>query len=119
MTGSGKVTYRGEIVLADLEPVLGAEQGGKRPVLVIQNNISNTHSPITIVAAITTKKFSKQFPTNINISKQESKLNHDSTILLNQIKTIDKSRISRKIGSLDNFKMKKVDQALKISLGLN
>ena len=109
---------RGDIFLADLEPVKGCEQGGIRPVLIVQNNISNKHSPVTIVAAITSKIFKKEFPTNVFLSKKDSKLNKDSNILLNQIRTIDISRLIRKISSLDEYLMKKVDLAVKISLDL-
>jgi len=109
---------RGEIVLVNLEPVQGSEQGGIRPYLIIQNDSGNEHSPLTIIAPITSKEFTKEFPTNIFISKEESGLNKDSTILLNQIKTIDKSRIVNKISSLNNFIMSKVDLAIRISLGL-
>ena len=112
------VIKRGDILLADLEPIRGSEQGGIRPVLVIQNNTYNQYSPIIIIAAITSKSFTKEFPTNVFISKQDSKLNKDSTILLNQIRTIDKKRVVRKISFLDEFIMKKVDMAIKVSLGL-
>ena len=110
---------RGSIFLANLEPVQGSEQGGIRPVLILQNDTSNKHSPITIIAAITSKEFNKEFPTNVLVSKTDSGLNKDSTILFNQIKTIDKSRILKKIISLDQFLMSQVDMAIKISLGLN
>ena len=109
---------RGDIVLAGLEPVKGSEQGGVRPVLVIQNDEGNKFSPTTIIAPITSKEFSKEFPTNVAISKEESKLNNDSTVLLNQIRTIDKSRVIKKISSLNLYTMNKVDLAIKISLGL-
>jgi len=110
---------RGDVLLANLEPVKGSEQGGIRPILVLQNNMSNKYSPVIIIAAITAKKFSKEFPTNIFLQKKESGLTKDSTILLNQLRTIDKSRIMRKISSLDSFIMMKVDRAIKISLGLS
>ena len=110
---------RGEIFLADLEPVKGSEQGGIRPVLIVQNNISNTYSPVTIIAAITSRIFDKEYPTNVFISKKDSNLDKDSTILLNQIRTIDKSRIIKRISSLDFYLMGKVDLAIKVSLGLN
>jgi mRNA interferase MazF len=110
---------RGDIFLADLKPVKGSEQGGVRPVLVIQNNISNKYSPVTIMAAITSKIFKKEFPTNVFLPKKDSKLDKDSTVLLNQIRTIDNSRLIKKISSLDEFLMKKVDLAIKISLGLS
>jgi len=109
---------RGDIFLANLEPIKGSEQGGVRPVLIIQNNISNIHSPVIIIAAITSKIFQKEFPTNVFLSKKDSKLNRDSTVLLNQIRTIDKSRLINKISSLESFLMKKVDNALKVSLDL-
>ena len=109
---------RGDIVLVGLEPVKGSEQGGVRPVLVIQNDDGNKFSPTTIIAPITSKEFSKEFPTNVVISKQDSRLNNDSTVLLNQIRTIDKSRVIKKISSLDFYTMNKVDSAIKISLGL-
>ncbi len=109
---------RGDIFLADLQPVKGHEQGGIRPVLVIQNNTSNEHSPVVIIAAITSKIFTKEFPTNVFISKKDSNLEKDSTILLNQIRTLDKIRLIKKISSLDFHLMSKVNLALKVSLGL-
>jgi len=110
---------RGEIFLANLEPVKGKEQGGLRPVLILQNDISNKYSPVTIIAAITSKIFVKEYPTNIFLSKNNSGLNKDSTIMLNQIRTIDSLRLIKKIGKVDNFIMNKVDRALKISLSLD
>lgn len=109
---------RGEILLVDFEPVKGSEQGGIRPCLVIQNDVSNKFSPVTIVAAITSKVPEKEYPTNVFISRQDSHIDRDSTIMLNQIRTIDKSRIIKKISSLDFYTMNKVDLAIKISLGL-
>lgn len=109
---------RGEIAVANLEPIEGSEQGGVRPVLIIQNDILNKYSPTTIVAPITSKIYTKEYPTNVIINKEDSKLKLDSTILLNQIRTIDKRRIVKKIGFMDNFIMNKVDKALKISLAL-
>jgi len=110
---------RGEIVVANLEPVKGSEQGGIRPVLIIQNDIGNKYSTTTIIAPITSSIMKQEYPTNVLIKKEESKLNKDSTILLNQIKTIDKSRIIKKISLIDNFTMNKVDRAIKISLGID
>lgn len=110
---------RGDIILANLEPVRGSEQGGTRPVLVLQNNILNKYAPTTIIAPITSKIYTKEYPTNVVIKKEDSKLKLDSTILLNQIKAIDKKRIIKKIGSLDNFTMNKVDRAIKVSLALD
>ena len=109
---------RGEIILANLEPVVGSEQGRIRPVLVIQNDDSNEFSPTTIVAPITTKVYTKEFPTNVEIEPAESGLKNKSTILLNQIRTIDKSRIRKKISTLPKEVMDKVDLAVSVSLGL-
>ena len=110
---------RGDIFLANLEPVKGSEQGGIRPVLIIQNDLSNKYSPVTIVASLTSKKFTKEFPTNVFLSKKDSGLDKDSTILLNQIKTIDKRRIIKKVSCLNIHFMNKVDMAIKISLSLD
>lgn len=109
---------RGDILLVSFEPVRGSEQGGTRPAIVIQNNILNKFSPLTIVAPVTSKVYKKEYPQNVFIKKEESKLSKDSTILLNQIRTIDKRRFIKKLGTLDYFTMKKVDRALKISLNL-
>ncbi len=113
------IIKKGDIFLANLEPVKGSEQGGIRPVLIIQNNISNKYSPVTIIAAITSKVYEKEFPTNIFISKKDSGLDKDSTIMLNQIRTIDNSRLIKRISSLDNFTMNQVDMAIKISLAID
>ena len=110
---------RGDVVLANLEPVIGSEQGSIRPVLIIQNDISNEYSPTTIIAPVTSRVYTKEFPTNVYVSKQDSKLDKDSTILLNQIRTIDKSRIIKKLTKLDNTIMNKVDMEIKVSLGLD
>lgn len=110
---------RGDIFLANLEPIRGKEQGGIRPVLIIQNNMGNNTSPVTIISAITSKSYEKDFSTNVSINKEDSGLDKDSTILLNQLRTIDKSRLIKHMGGLDNFLMNQVDMALKISLGLN
>ena len=121
MIGNGNkmIIKRGDIFLANLEPIKGSEQGGIRPVLIIQNDISNKNSPVTIIAAITSKIFEKEYPTNVFVSKEDSKLDKDSTVLLNQIRTIDSSRLMKKIGLLDNFTMNQVDMAIKISLALD
>ncbi len=111
-------TKRGDIVLVDFEPVKGSEQGGIRPALIIQNNIYNKYSTTTIVAPITSKLYKKEYPTNVFLYKNDSNLDKDSNILLNQIKTIDKLRIKKKISTLPNEIMNKVDLAIKISLGL-
>lgn len=109
---------RGDIFLVDLEHVRESEQGKCRPALVIQNNLGNTYSPITIIAAITSKKFNEEYPNNVHIKSNESDLEQDSTVLLNQIRIIDKSRIIKFLGKLSEEDMKKVDLALKISLDL-
>lgn len=119
LTGNGKMEIkRGDIVLVDFEPVKDSEQGGIRPALVVQNNIYNKYSPTTIVAPITSKFYKKEYPTNVFLFKTDSNLDRNSTILLNQIKTIDKLRIRKKISSLGIEIMEKVDLAMKISLGL-
>lgn len=120
-TSKVEISYikRGEIFLANLEPIQGSEQGGIRPVLILQNDISNKHSPVTIIAAITSKIFEKEFPTNIKLFKQESGLKIDSTVLLNQIRTIDKKRLLKKVTYLNPFIMRRVDIALKISMSLD
>lgn len=110
---------RGEIFLANLEPILGSEQGGIRPVLIIQNDMGNQYSTTTIIAPITSSVMKKEYPTNVFIKKEDSTIKRDSTILLNQIKAIDKRRIIKKLGVLNSFTMNKVDRALKISLALD
>ena len=110
---------RGDIVLVNLDTVIGSEQGKTRPALVIQNDIGNKYSPTTIVAPITSKIFSKEFSTNVQVSPQDSGLETESTILLNQIRTLDKSRIIKKLGSTKDQIIKKVDLAIKISLNVN
>jgi len=110
---------RGDIVVVNLNPVIGHEQGKTRPALIIQNDIGNKYSPTTIIAPVTSKSFGKEFPTNVQVPAEDSGLNHDSTILLNQIKTIDKSRIIKRVGKLNSSLMKKVDLAIKISLDVS
>ena len=108
---------RGELYYADLSPVVGSEQGGVRPVLVIQNDIGNKYSPTVIAAAITSKLTKAKLPTHIELSAIEYGLNKDSVILLEQIRTIDKRRLKERIGELPISVMLRVDDALKISLG--
>lgn len=109
---------RGDLYYADLSPVVGSEQGGVRPVIVVQNNIGNKYSPTVIVAAITSQINKAKLPTHIEISANEYGLVKDSVILLEQIRTIDKKRLREKIGCLDKNIMLKVDNGLEISLGL-
>lgn len=109
---------RGEIYYADLSPVVGSEQGGVRPVLIIQNDIGNKFSPTVIVAAITSQINKGKLPTHVEISASDYGLPKDSVILLEQIRTIDKKRLRDKIGYLTTETMKKVDEAVEISFGL-
>ena len=112
------IVKRGDIYYADLSPVIGSEQGGVRPVLVIQNDVGNKYSPTVIAAAITSKINKAKMPTHIELGAKEYGLNKDSVILLEQIRTIDKKRLREKIGRLDDELMLKVDTALSISFGL-
>lgn len=109
---------RGDIYYADLSPVVGSEQGGVRPVIVIQNDIGNRYSPTTIVAAITSQIDKAKLPTHIEISANEFGLDKDSVILLEQIRTVDKRRLKTRIGHLEGEIMNKVNSGLQISLGL-
>ena len=110
---------RGEIYLANLYPVEGSEQGCNRPVLVIQNNVGNYHSPTVIVAAITGRINKAKIPTHGEIAKETYNLEKDSVILLEQIRTIDKRRLQEKLTYLSDEKMQEVNRALKVSLELN
>jgi len=118
-SGKWMIVKRGELWWANFDPVKGSEQGGTRPVLIIQNNIINKYAPITIAAPITGKIYSKVYPYNVLVTLKESGLKKDSTILLNQIRTIDKKRLINKIGNLDKEIMKEVDMAIKVSLDLS
>lgn len=106
---------RGDIVLVSLDPVVGSEQGKTRPALIIQNDIANETSPTTSIAPITSKIYSKEFPTNVEVDAKFG-LSIKSTILINQIRTVDKSRIIKVLDHLDSVKMRKVDLAIRISL---
>ncbi|NLY60697.1 MAG: type II toxin-antitoxin system PemK/MazF family toxin [Clostridiales bacterium] len=109
---------RGDIYYADLSPVVGSEQGGVRPVLVVQNDIGNKYSPTVIVAAITSQIHKGKLPTHVEISASDYGLPKDSVILLEQIRTIDKKRLKEKIGYLSPEMMEKVNEGLQISFGL-
>ncbi|NLW21720.1 MAG: type II toxin-antitoxin system PemK/MazF family toxin [Tissierellia bacterium] len=109
---------RGDVFYADLSPVVGSEQGGVRPVLVIQNDIGNKYSPTIIVAAITSQINKAKLPTHVEIKAHEYGLPKDSVVLLEQVRTIDKKRLREKIGRFNDEMMAKVDECLKISLGL-
>lgn len=109
---------RGEIYYADLSPVVGSEQGGIRPVLIVQNDIGNKHSPTVIAAAITSKKEKSQLPTHISVSAQSCGLSKDSVVLLEQVRTLDKRRLKERMGELDSYSMAQVNNALQVSFGL-
>ena len=108
---------RGELYYADLSPVVGSEQGGVRPVLVVQNDVGNKYSPTVIAAAVTSKMTKAKLPTHIEIAGRSCGLQKESVILLEQIRTLDKRRLKERIGSLPLSTMQKVDGALLISLG--
>lgn len=110
---------RGEVYLADLSPVVGSEQGGRRPVLIIQNDVGNHFSTTVIVAAITAKHEKANLPTHIDIKKGEFNFSKESTVLLEQVRTIDKERLIEKITEVDEPFMEKVNEGLRISLGLS
>lgn len=112
------IVKRGDVFYADLSPVVGSEQGGVRPVLVIQNDIGNRFSPTVIIAAITAQIQKAKLPTHVEIEAKTHGMEKDSVILLEQIRTIDKQRLTDKITHLDEDTMRKVDEALQISLGL-
>ena len=112
------VVKRGDIFYADLSPVIGSEQGGIRPVIIIQNDIGNKYSPTVIVAAITSQINKATLPTHVEISSEEYGLNRDSVVLLEQVRTLDKKRLKEKIGHMTDADMKKVNKALLISLNL-
>ncbi|WP_301108492.1 type II toxin-antitoxin system PemK/MazF family toxin [Sporosarcina sp.] len=109
---------RGDVFFADLSPVVGSEQGGTRPVLIIQNDIGNRFSPTVIVAAITAQIQKAKLPTHVEITAARHGFERDSVILLEQVRTIDKSRLTDKITHLDETLMKQVDEALQVSFGL-
>lgn len=112
------IVKRGDVFYADLSPVIGSEQGGVRPVVVIQNDIGNKYSPTIIISAITSQINKAKLPTHVEILGQEHGLPKDSVVLLEQIRTIDKKRLREKIGRFDKEMMRYIDDALKISLGL-
>ena len=113
------IVKRGEIYYADLSPVVGSEQGGVRPVLIVQNDTGNRHSPTVIAAAITSRLDKAKLPTHIALNGQSAGLNRDSIILLEQIRTLDKSRLRERMGRIDESTMSAVDAALAVCFGLN
>jgi len=112
------VLRRGDVFYADLSPVVGSEQGGIRPVLIVQNDVGNKYSPTVIVAAITSQINKAKLPTHIELVGEDYGLSKDSVILLEQVRTLDKRRLKERIGHLDDDKMELVNTALLISLGL-
>lgn len=110
---------RGEIYYADLSPVIGSEQGGIRPVLIVQNDIGNKFSPTVIAAAITSQRFKTDLPTHIQVNADNCGLAKDSIVLLEQVRTLDKKRLKEKMGNLDKSDMHKIDKALSVSFGLS
>ena len=118
MTMDG-IVRRGDIFYADLSPVVGSEQGGTRPVLIVQNNMGNKHSPTVIAAAITSQMNKARLPTHIELIGPEVGLTKNSVVLLEQIRTIDKKRLREHMGRLDDETMEKVDNAIEVSFGLH
>ncbi len=113
------IIRRGDIYYADLRPVVGSEQGGIRPVLVIQNDTGNRHSPTVIVAAITSKMNKAKLPTHVELSTRQCHIVKDSVILLEQLRTVDKQRLRDKVCHLDDKLLSKVNEALRVSLELD
>ena len=109
---------RGDIYYADLSPVVGSEQGGVRPVLIIQNDMGNRHSPTVIAAAITSQLNKAKLPTHIELIDQHCGLTRDSVVLLEQVRTLDKKRLKERMGKIDDPSMSQIDRALSISFGL-
>ena len=110
---------RGDIFYADLSPVVGSEQGGVRPVLIIQNDVGNRHSPTVICAAITSKMNKAKLPTHIEIDAGRYRIVRNSVVLLEQLRTIDKQRLKDHVCHLDNRMMNRIDEALSVSIGLH
>lgn len=110
---------RGEIYYADLSPVVGSEQGGIRPVLIVQNDVGNRFSPTVIAAAITSQKYKAGLPTHIQVHSDGSGLAKDSIVLLEQVRTIDKRRLKERMGNLSEGDMNRINNALRVSFGLN
>lgn len=113
------MVQRGEIYFAELNPVQGSEQGGTRPVLIIQNDVGNTYSPTTIVLPITSQLDKARLPTHVEVRSGESGLQRDSVVLAEQMRTIDKSRLKQKVACLKQPTMSRVDMAMAVSIGLS
>ena len=112
------IIRRGDIYYADLSPVIGSEQGGIRPVLIVQNDVGNKYSPTVIAAAITSQKYKNPLPTHIQVNADGCGLAKDSIVLLEQVRTIDKKRLREHMGTLDSTEMNRINQALSVSFGL-
>ena len=119
MEQSRSIVRRGEIYYADLSPVVGSEQGGMRPVLIVQNDVGNKYSPTVIAAAITSQQNKARLPTHIEVNARSVGLSRNSVILLEQIRTLDKRRLKEKMGALDTRMMEQVDHAIAVSFGLS
>ena len=115
---NASIFKRGDVFYADLSPVVGSEQGGMRPVLIIQNDVGNHYSPTVIVAAVTARITKPKMPTHVGISAKDG-VERDSVVLLEQIRTIDKQRLRDRVAHLNDEVMKRVDKAIQISLGIN
>lgn len=118
MDNQQNIVRRGEIYYADLSPVVGSEQGGMRPVLIVQNDVGNRYSPTVIAAAITSQQNKARLPTHIEIEARTYGLTKNSVVLLEQVRTLDKRRLRERMGCLDEKVMQRVDGAIAISLGL-
>lgn len=118
MDNQQNIVRRGEIYYADLSPVVGSEQGGMRPVLIVQNDVGNRYSPTVIAAAITSQQNKARLPTHIEIEARTYGLTKNSVVLLEQVRTLDKRRLRERMGCLDEKAMQRVDRAIAISLGL-
>lgn len=110
---------KGDLYFADLSPVMGSEQGGVRPVLVVQNDVGNKYSPTIIVAAITSRRNKANLPTHVEIEADGNGLSKNSVVLLEQLRTIDKRRLKERIGTIDKTRLPEVDEALSVSLGID
>ena len=112
------IVYRGEVYYADLSPAVGSEQGGNRPVVILQNNTGNKHAPTTIVAPLTSRLTKKPLPTHVLLPKGAVSVSCESVVLLEQVRVIDKQRLKSKMGNLSDEFMTEIDKALKVSLGI-
>ncbi len=112
------IVKRGDIYYADLSPVVGSEQGGIRPVLIVQNDVGNKYSPTVIAAAITSQRYKTNLPTHIQVDAEDCGLSKDSIVLLEQVRTIDKKRLKERMGNLHEPDMERVNRALSVSLGI-